>query len=133
MAKIRTVIKPKTAPLRKSVKTQPKKTVKAHPSKTPEKIISKPEKVTFSPNLKCSFCGKSIKKARRLIALETPSKISICDVCVEVCILQLLEDSPEEWATRITRIFSICLDKIEEQTKQNKIKPKTKARPSKKK
>jgi len=103
-----------------------KKTVIAQPQKTAKKTITKLEKITFSRNLKCSFCGKSAKTARRLIAIKAPSKISICDECIEICIMQLLEESPQEWATRITRIFAICAEKIKEQTKQNKIKPRPK-------
>jgi len=120
MPRAKMAAKPKTAPS--------KKTVKAQPQKTAKKAISKPKKVTFSPNLKCSFCGKSSKTARRLIALEAPSKISICDECIELCIMQLLVESPHEWATRITRIFAICAEKLKEKSKQDKVKPKSKSR-----
>ena len=120
MAKAKTAAKPKPAAKSKAVKTPPKKALK--------KPISKPKEIIYSPTLKCSFCGKSIKNAQRLIALDPPSKICICDECVEVCILLLLKESPHEWATRITRLFAIFAEKNKDKLIQDKIKPKTKSR-----
>jgi len=98
----------KKNPQKEAVKSQTKKPLK--------KGNSKPKENVFSPNLKCSFCGKPSKNARRLIALQPPSKTCICDECIEVCVKILLQDSPLEWHRRIINIFA-------EQAETNKIPP----------
>ena len=82
------------------------KSVKAGEKVLPKKRIPKPKKNAFSPNLKCSFCGKPSKNARRLIALQTPSKICICDECVVVCLKLLLKESPLELHKLIINILT---------------------------
>jgi ATP-dependent Clp protease ATP-binding subunit ClpX len=42
--------------------------------------------------LTCSFCGKSQRQVRRLIA--GPAGVSICDGCVDLC-MELMDDEPE--------------------------------------
>jgi len=120
----KTAAKPKTAAAKKTVKTP---TIKGQ-----KKAVSKPKLPPLPPNIKCSFCGKSAKNARRLIALVAPSKTSICDECIEVCILLLLKENPYEWATRITRIFAIYAEKNKELSQLDIIKSTTKSRISKK-
>ena len=119
-------VKPKTATLRKAGKTRPKKTVKSRPLKTPEKAVIPSQKIAFSPNLKCFFCGKTKKNSKRLIALPAPSNVCICDNCIEVCLKILLDLDTMEWLKRITRIFAIQTEKILLLSEQNK--PKTKRR-----
>jgi len=108
MVKLKKAVKPKTELSKKTEKKPPQK------------------KVTFAPDLKCLFCGKTTKTARRLVALVAPSKNCICDECIEVCILLLLKESPHEWATRITRIFAVFAEKNKKLLKQSKkqLKPK---------
>jgi len=120
MVKAKTAVKPKTA--------TSKRTVKKPLEKAQKKAVSKPEKVTFSPDLNCSFCGKPSKKARRLIALTAPSKICICDECIEVCIRILLEENTMEWVSRITRIFALHTEKLQILSEQKKSKAKTGAK-----
>ena len=98
-----------------NTKTPPKsKTTEKKPLKT---RLKKPLKETvFYKNLKCSFCGKSANNSYRLIALQPPSKICICDECIEVCIKILLDENP----MFISRISNIFAQKIE--TKKSKPK-----------
>ena len=104
MARPKAVPKPKAASKGKSVTAGEKV--------PPKKRIPKPKENSFSPNLKCSFCGKPSKNARRLIALDPPSKICICDECVVVCLKILLDESPLEFYKLITSIFAEQANKI---------------------
>jgi len=85
-------------------------TVKNKP-KSKSSVKKPPQKVVYDKNLKCSFCGKTADNSRRLIALQPPSKICICDECIEVCIKILLEDNPMYFVSRISNIFNEYIDK----------------------
>jgi hypothetical protein len=87
--------------------------------KSKASVIKPPQKTVFDKNLKCSFCEKPAENSRRLIALPPPSKICICDECVEVCIKILLEENPLYFVSRISDIF-------DEHLGRNKSKVKTK-------
>jgi hypothetical protein len=107
---------------------------------TPKSKASKKKplkKTVFDPKLKCSFCGKSADSSYRLIALDPPSKICICDECIEVCNKMLMEENPNYFVSRITRIFAEYTDKnklkgdkkmnTKKTTKTAKAKPQPKA------
>ena len=47
-----------------------------------------------SGNLSCSFCGKSQKEVKKLIAGPT---VYICDECIAVCNSILEDDRNEAW------------------------------------
>lgn len=49
------------------------------------------------PNLVCSFCGKSDREAKKLIAGPA---VFICDECVELCNDILAEELKKEWYYR---------------------------------
>ncbi|MFF7714479.1 ATP-dependent Clp protease ATP-binding subunit ClpX [Streptomyces sp. NPDC007988] len=52
--------------------------------------------------LKCSFCGKSQKQVRRLIA--GPAGVHICDECVELCNELIEEELADFTATPLTEL-----------------------------
>jgi len=80
--------------------------------------VKKPlKKTVFDKNLKCSFCDKPAENSRRLIALSPPSKICICDECVEVCIKILLDENPMYFVSRISNIFDEHLGKNKSKVK----------------
>jgi len=87
--------------------------------KSKSSLKKPPQKAEFDKKLKCSFCDKTAENSRRLIALPPPSKICICDECVEVCIKILLEENPLYFISRLTNIF-------DEHLGRNKSKVKTK-------
>jgi hypothetical protein len=120
MTKPKVVVKPKTAPQKTAIKKQ----IKTPPKKTP--VMT--EELVYAPNLRCSFCGKLAKNARRLIALDPPSTTCICDKCIEVCLKILLEESPLEWISRITRIFALKTEQIKSLPKQAEKKQRSKKR-----
>jgi len=78
----------------------------------PKAAKKKPlKKTVFDPNLKCSFCGKSAVNSYRLIALDPPSKICICDECIEVCNRMIMKENPKYFVSTVTRIFAEYTDK----------------------
>lgn len=58
--------------------------------------------------VRCSFCNKSEKQVRKLIAGTTGSDVFICDECIDIC----------------TDIISAELDDFENDTEINLLKPK---------
>jgi ATP-dependent Clp protease ATP-binding subunit ClpX len=42
----------------------------------------------------CSFCGKSQKQVRKMIA---GPKVAICDECVDLCVEIMEEEVGEDW------------------------------------
>jgi len=104
MVKTITAAKQKTAPSRKTVKTQPKKP----PQKAREKVPPNEENI-LKPLFKkhCSYCGKPSTHAQRLIAGPPPLFPYICDECVEVCVKILMEDGLQDWRGRLISILAI--------------------------
>lgn len=57
-----------------------------------------------APELRCSFCNKSQRFVKRLIA---GPNVYICDECVDVC-LGILNDGPEEVAAPLVAATHAC-------------------------
>lgn len=55
--------------------------------------------------LRCSFCNKSQRYVKRLIA--GPNQVYICDECVDIC-LSVLDDTPEEDALPLVATAYAC-------------------------
>jgi len=115
------------ATARKTPKTKastPKKTVIT--GKKPQKAASKPlsvkntvKRVPKPKNAKlppvedriCSFCHKTTKTAKYLIAGPPPLNPFICDECIDVCYRILADADPQECHYHLTRILEMIEQK----------------------
>jgi len=120
MAKVKTVVKQKTVPSKRTVKTPTQKAQK--------KAVSKLKKNAVTPTIKCSFCGKSTDTARRMIAGPPPDRVFICDECLFVCVKILAEENPKETYKDLLWLMSSLNQKIEKSVQKEAKKPRANTR-----
>jgi hypothetical protein len=81
-------------------KTTPKKKVPI-----PKKEIIRLPELSLDDDMFCSFCGSSSRNTMAMLSSPPLDNICICDICIEICSMILLDLNEKNWRPRLQGVL----------------------------